>query len=201
MLPLERILITVDSDDIEVEQTMASKKPESTETVNPETKMVVRSWDDFCTLAPELAAPEAVNLVDTLDGTWAKEKGAIIVGEISHLYTWEPKKNGYGDESGDENGDEESEGAKMMIGVCLILRAPVLCKTEDGIRPLPAGSKVGVTLAKKLRGIQFQRPGDVIGIQAVRLVPFTSTRSVWEYRVRASTPARPEPMIIPSLPF
>ena len=168
-----------------------AKKNESIESAP---SFIVLSWDDFNSAAPELCKPEAVNLVDTLEGTWAKEEGAIIVGEVSHLYTWTPK-----DDDGYERGDEEG-GSAVMVGVCLIVRTPTLCRTDRGKEMVPAGSKVGVTLAKKLRGIQYQRPGDVVGIQAVRLVDL-GKKSVWEYRVRASAAARPEPMVIPELPF
>lgn len=156
-------------------------------TSSPAPIMKVLTWDELAARFQEEAPDiKPVTVVDTLRGTWKKTEGAVILGIISHLYTF------------NENQDGE---LLTLTGVALEIKAPCQVKVNGKVEMAVPGDKVGVTLSKKLRAILHLRTGDLVGIMAEREVELEGGRRVWEFKVRASAPLQKEPMAVPDLPF
>jgi hypothetical protein len=148
------------------------------------------TWDELASQFKELTTPEAATVVDTLAGTWAKEKGAVIVGVISHLYTW-----------GAPNDDGE---VGVMHGLAVTLNAPTKVNTDAG-RIIVKEGKVGITLSRKLKPLLYLRPGDTIAVLCLGETQFKTgegkIRRAWNFKVQSNAQLRPEPMVTVDLPF
>ena len=145
-----------------------------------EAALALNSSASLAELAPELA--DGVNVVDELAGTWAKEKSPIIIGRLSHAYSWD---------AADDQGIH-----KTMYGVALVTRNEVMVNADDGVCPAEPGSMVGVTLADKLLGLLYLRPDDVVGIQFMGKASLKGGRSCGRYRLRSSSGLRETPMTV-----
>lgn len=138
----------------------------------------------LATVAPELES--GVTVADELVGTWCKEQTPVVVGEVTHLYSWDVVIN-------DHRGQPTGE-VKTVYGLGVKLRAECVVQGDGDVFPAQPGDVIGITLAEKLEALRFQRPGDVVAVQYLGKVDLKGGRTCGRYQARASNPPRETPM-------
>lgn len=142
------------------------------------------SREDLSVLAPELEG--GVTVADELTGTWCKEQSPVIVGEITHLYSWEVV---IVDQKGQPTGE-----SKTVYGIGVKLRAECVVQADGDSFPAQPGDVVGITLSEKLETLRYQRPGDIIAVQYIGKAELKGGRTCGRYRARSSNAPRETPM-------
>lgn len=127
-----------------------------------------------------------VTLVDELAGTWAKEACPLLVGRISHAYSWETVNRKTGE-------------VKTMYGVAVDLVTSTTINGPQGLQEGEPGDKVGVTLADKLMQLRYLRPGNLVACEFLGMADFKDdesgeARRCGRYRVHSDTLPKRTPM-------
>ena len=111
-------------------------------------------------------------VVKELDGMWAKEPGACIVGKISHVFSYRPKRPG-------------PDGTRReVIGLAFMTTQPCQATQDGETYDFPAGYLVGVTLSSKLQELLQYAIGSELAILAEREIDLGSGQSCWQYQVK-----------------
>jgi hypothetical protein len=129
----------------------------------------VGAWDDL----------DADVLSKELTGTWEKSPGAVLTGVISHCYQYQPKR---ADASGER---------RTVTGLAIITDRPVTARTDDGVKVVPSGSLIGVTVSKKLEPLTYYEIGSWVGIRFMGMAPMGGGQECGRYELKVKGKKRP----------